>query len=64
MISNYDIMDYQQLVIEIDETQFYTLKLFIKTFLNICLSIYDMYLKNLDRLQNPRNSTDSISSFF
>ena len=57
-------MDYRQAVVEIDISQFYFLKLSLKMLLNICLSIYDVFMKNLDRLQNPRSSSVTSSSFF
>ena len=57
-------MDYRQAVVEIDISQFYFLKLSLKMLLNICLSIYDVFMKNLDRLHNPRSSSETSSSFF
>ena len=57
-------MDYRQAVVEIDESQFYFLKLSLKTVRDIYLSIYDIFMKNLDRLQNPRSSSETSSSFF
>ena len=59
-----EIRDYIQAVMEIDESQFYSLKLYVKSLRNIYASIYDSTWKNIDNLQNPRHSTDSISSFF
>lgn len=64
MIESPSVLDYRQYVVEIDETQFYCLKLFVKTLLNIYLSLYDMFLKNLERLENPRPSKDSVVSLY
>ena len=57
-------MDYRQAVVEIDESQFYFLILSLKMLLSYYLSIYDAFMKNLDRLQNPRSSGEVSSSFF
>lgn len=64
MVRFSDIRDYIKAVMEIDESQFYSLKLYVKSLRNIYASIYDSTWKNMDKLQNPRHSTDSISSFF
>ncbi|KAK8823060.1 hypothetical protein WA538_002213, partial [Blastocystis sp. DL] len=54
MISEPSIVDYRQAVVEIDESQFYCLLLSLQTLRSYYLSIYDAFMKNLDRLQNPR----------
>lgn len=64
MISEPSIVDYRQAVVEIDESQFYCLLLSLQTLRSYYLSIYDAFMKNLDRLQNPRSSSDVSSSFF
>lgn len=58
------LKDIFQTLIEIDTSQFYSLKLFFKSIRDIYATIYDMMIKNYDKIQNPRHSNDSTSSFF
>ena len=64
MVRFCDIRDHIQAVVEIDESQFYSLKLYLKSLRNIYASFYDSTWKNMEILQNPRHSAESISSFF
>ena len=64
MTGSPSVLDYRQYVVELDETQFFSIKVFIKTLLNIYLSFYDMFLKNLERLENPRPSKDLATSLY
>ena len=49
---------------EIDEFNFYMLKLFFKSLRNCYATLYDLVLKNFDKLKNPRSSTQVPLSFF
>ena len=64
MISNVQIKDFVQGLSEIDEANFYILKLFFKTLRNCYATVYDLMLKNYDRIQNPRSSSVIPSTFF
>lgn len=58
------LKDIFQTLIEIDTSQFYSLKMFIKNLRDIYATIYDVMIKNYERIQNPRHSNDHNSSFF
>ena len=49
---------------EIDEFNFYMLKLFFKSLRNCYATLYDLVLKNFDKLKNPRSTTAVPLSFF
>lgn len=49
---------------EIDEFNFYMLKLFFKSLRNCYATLYDLVLKNFDKLKNPRSTTQVPLSFF
>lgn len=50
------LQDYRVALAEMDEKKFYSLKIVVSELRNLYTTIYDILLKNLDKIKTPRNS--------
>ena len=56
-------MDYSKCISQVDETQFFNIKLSIMSLRNSYTLLYDHIIKNLEKLQSPVSHVDS-STFY
>ena len=63
MVANPSILDYAKCISQVDETQFFNIKLSICSLRNNYALLYDLINKNLEKLQSPTSHVDS-SSFY
>ena len=63
MVANPSILDYAKCISQVDETQFFNIKLSIFSLRNNYALLYDLINKNLEKLQSPTAHVDS-SSFY
>lgn len=63
MVANPSILDYAKCISQVDETQFFNIKLSIFSLRNNYALLYDLINKNLEKLQSPTSHVDS-SSFY
>lgn len=64
MVEHSELKDRIQGLNEIDEFNFYMLKMYFKSLRNCYATLYDLVLKNFDKLKNPRSTTTVPLSFF
>lgn len=60
MVTNPSVLDYAKCISQVDETQFFNTKLSIQSFRNNYALIYDLVIKNLEKLQTPTTHVDSL----
>ena len=53
------LLDYRIALGEMDEKKFYSLKIVVSELRNLYTTIYDILLKNLEKIKTPRNSNTS-----
>lgn len=56
-------MDFAKCIAQVDESQFFNIKLSIISLRNNYALLYDLIIKNLEKLQAPTTHTESLSLY-
>ena len=56
-------MDYASCISQVDESQFFNIKLSLQNLRNSYALLYDLVIKNLEKLQAPSPHTDLLSLY-